>query len=57
MKGKVLVCLLSFFFAMNTFAQKDGAFVIYNAKGKKVSYKKLKKKAIENQVVKCQRVY
>jgi uncharacterized iron-regulated protein len=51
MKGKVLVCLLSFFFAMNTFAQKDGAFVIYNAKGKKVSYKKLKKKAIENQVV------
>ena len=51
MKGKVLVCFLLVFFAMNAFSQNEGAFIIYNAKGKKISYKKLQKKAIKNQVV------
>lgn len=40
-----------FFISLNTFAQNDRAFVLYNSKGKKVSYKKLKKSIVQQEFV------
>ena len=49
---KQLISFLLFSFLIFTAtAQKDGAFVIYNAKGKKVSYKKLQKSLKEKDYV------
>lgn len=39
------------FISLNTFAQNDRAFVLYNSKGKKVSYKKLKKSIVQQEFV------
>ena len=47
-KSIMLITLL--FLAQVTFTQKD-AFVIYNAKGKKVSYKKMLKTLIKQDIV------
>lgn len=38
---KLSLLLLSWLFAATTFAQQKAAYVLYNAKGKKVSYKKM----------------
>jgi uncharacterized iron-regulated protein len=43
--------LLLTFLVFTTTAQSDGAFVIYNSKGKKVSYKKLQKALSEKEYV------
>jgi uncharacterized iron-regulated protein len=51
MKGKLFGCALAVFFAVNALAQNEGAFIIYTSKGKKVSYKKMQKKALEHQFV------
>ena len=53
MKTIFTTLLVSLFFGLSqgVTAQNDQAFVIYNAKGKKVSYKKMKKKVLEGEYV------
>jgi uncharacterized iron-regulated protein len=53
MKSSLTALLVTFLFAfsLSLHAQNDQAFVIYNAKGKKVSYKKMKKKVLEGEYV------
>lgn len=48
---QVMSFLLLTFLVFTTTAQSDGAFVIYNSKGKKVSYKKLQKALLEKEYV------
>src|SRR5574343_40650 len=50
MKQVISFLLLTFFFFTAT-AQSDWSFVIYNSKGKKVSYKKLQKALLEKEYV------
>lgn len=47
----VISFLLLTFLVFTTTAQSDGAFVIYNSKGKKVSYKKLQKALSEKEYI------
>jgi uncharacterized iron-regulated protein len=42
---------LVFFISLNAFSQNESAFVLYNSKGKKVSYKKLKKSIVQQEYV------
>lgn len=42
---------LALIISLNTFSQNDRAFVLYNSKGKKVSYKKLKKAIVQQEFV------
>jgi uncharacterized iron-regulated protein len=53
MKTTFTALLLTFFlgFSLNLQAQNDQAFVIYNSKGKKVSYKKMKKKILQGEYI------
>ena len=45
------IITLIFLLGNSVLAQNEKAFVIYNAKGKKVSYKKMKKAALENEYI------
>lgn len=42
---------LVFFISLNAFSQNERAFILYNSKGKKVSYKKLKKSIVQQEYV------
>lgn len=48
---RLLILSYFFFFSLLAFAQKENAFVIYKANGKKASYKQMKTLALENQLV------
>ena len=48
---QVISFLLLTFLMFTATAQSDGAFVIYNSKGKKVSYKNLQKALLEKEYV------
>jgi len=48
---KIALFLTFLFLATSTFAQKKKAYVIYNAKGKKVSYKRMIKKLAKKDLV------
>jgi uncharacterized iron-regulated protein len=45
------ILLLVFLFPIFVFAQTDQAFVIYNAKGKKVSIAKMTRESIDAQLI------
>lgn len=51
MLRKSIFTILCLFSLLSASAQGEKAFVIYNAKGKKVSFKKMKKKALEQEFV------
>ena len=48
---RLLILGYLFFISSITFSQKEHAFVIYKANGKKASYKQMKRLALENQLV------
>ena len=48
---QLLKIMFAFLLAFNSAAQNDRAFVIYNGKGKKVSYKKMKKAVLQQEFV------
>jgi uncharacterized iron-regulated protein len=48
---RLLILGYLFFISTLVFAQKENAFVIYKANGKKASYKQMKALALENQLV------
>jgi uncharacterized iron-regulated protein len=48
---KLIVSLVALFFTLNVFAQTKTPFVLYNSKGKKVSYKKMIRVLAQNDIV------
>ena len=48
---KLIVLVVTLFFAVGIFAQKKTPFVLYNSKGKKVSYKKMIRVLAQNDIV------
>lgn len=49
--AKVFLSLLAICFVISAFGQEDGAYVIYNQKGKKTSYRKLLREAQQMDVI------
>jgi uncharacterized iron-regulated protein len=48
---KLIISLVALFFSLNVFAQTKTPFVLYNSKGKKVSYKKMIRVLAQNDIV------
>lgn len=48
---KLIITLIAFVYAFSSYAQTKPAYVIYNSKGKKVSYKKMLKTISEKDIV------
>ncbi len=48
---KIIISLVALIFTVNVFAQTKTPFVLYNSKGKKVSYKKMIRVLAQNDIV------